>query len=146
MSINERLTYCIKTLMKARRNLLDKVLLPYGITASEVMILKNVYENDGITQDELGEFSLVDRTTISRRIKKLENLGYLRKERDEKDKRAFRIYKTKKANELYELINKTLDDFQATTSKGITDEEDRIVLSAFNKAFDNFRKFGYIVS
>jgi DNA-binding MarR family transcriptional regulator len=132
--------------MKARRNLLDKVLLPYGITASEVMILKNVYENDGITQDELGEFSLVDRTTISRRIKKLENLGYLRKERDEKDKRAFRIYKTKKANELYELINKTLDDFQATTSKGITDEEKTVILNVFNKAVDNLRKDGYIVS
>ncbi|MCT4585998.1 MAG: MarR family transcriptional regulator [Peptostreptococcaceae bacterium] len=146
MSINEGLTYCIKTLMKARRNLLDKVLLPYGITASEVMILKNVYENDGITQDELGEFSLVDRTTISRRIKKLENLGYLRKERDEKDKRAFRIYKTKKANELYELINKTLDDFQATTSKGITDEEKTVILNVFNKAVDNLRKDGYIVS
>lgn len=146
MSINEGLTYCIKTLMKARRNLLDKVLLPYGITASEVMILKNVYENDGITQDELGEFSLVDRTTISRRIKKLENLGYLRKERDEKDKRTFRIYKTKKATELYELINKTLDDFQATTSKGITDEEKTVILNVFNKAVDNLRKDGYIVS
>ena len=68
-----------------------------NINATEFMYIGYLYENDGITQDDLAKEFLVDKAAITRTLKNMEDKGFIRRERSDTDGRERRIYLTDKA-------------------------------------------------
>lgn len=128
--------YMILNFIKKHRNFTDKALIPFGISHAESRIFTVVYNNNGISQESIMDYVLVDRTTVSRRIKKLENLGYIAKIKDPDDKRSFKLYTTEKSKYLYEVLEKNRLIIREIVSKGIEKEESdtfKYVLSKINQ-------------
>lgn len=74
-----------------------------NINATEFMYIGYLYENDGITQDELAKEFFVDKAAITRTLKNMETKGFVRREKSDADGRERRIYLTDKANDYQEL-------------------------------------------
>ena len=58
----------------------DETLAPYHIGCGQQFFLMRIYEQPGISQFELAETGSFDKGTCARAVKKLEELGYLRRE------------------------------------------------------------------
>lgn len=73
-----------------------------GGKRGQVKILKILNENGHITQKELMETLTLKSGSLSESVKKLENQGFISKEKDEMDKRKINITITNKGREFLE--------------------------------------------
>lgn len=86
----------ISYLDRYARRYFDKELEPYGFGGAQLRILMPLYKMDGINQGLLAQTIKVDKTTITRTIKKLVDDGYVLRQVDGNDRRSYRIYLTEK--------------------------------------------------
>lgn len=65
------------------------------ITKEQMIVLKKLYEQDGLNQNELAEQTYRDKSSLTRLLTTMERKGYIRRERGEEDKRVNYVYLTK---------------------------------------------------
>lgn len=78
------------------------VLKPLGLTYTQYIVFLVLWEKDGLTVGELGEKLLLDNGTLSPLLKKLEQAGYVRRERSRDDERVVVITLTEAGRALRE--------------------------------------------
>ena len=85
----------------------DKYLIPYGLTEAQYKILELLSQNGrtGMTQVEISEILLVNRSNITGLVDRLEKAGFVNRSSDPKDRRINRI-------KLKEKAKKALKDLQ----------------------------------
>ncbi len=71
-----------------------------GVGTAEIDLIHALRHNSGCSQSKLCEILHADKAAIARRVKNLEQKGYLTIEDDPKDKRSHILYPTAKAEEL----------------------------------------------
>lgn len=92
-----RLVYRLE---RHRRMHFDDALKPYGLTSPHGPLLALLWEGEGRdTQATMAEELSIDPATVTRGLRKLEELGYAHKEVSDRDSRAFRIVLTKTGRE-----------------------------------------------
>lgn len=84
----------------------NRELKEYGISASEFPLLFEVYQREGITQDELSLMLALDKAAVTRTIQSLTEKGIVERRKDADDHRCNRIFLTEKGRALQEPINK----------------------------------------
>lgn len=70
------------------------------ITRPQGMILRHLYDQDGITQNDLAWVTDRDKTTLARLIDKMEKAGFIRREVDRTDRRIKRVFITPEGREM----------------------------------------------
>jgi len=87
----------------------------YDIDAGQFFFLRYLLQHQGIAQEEVAHNLRLDKATVSKGIKRLELLGYIRKEVNPADKRENHLFPTQKAilkrkemDEIYMEINRFL--------------------------------------
>ena len=95
---------------------LMKMYYDHGLSAFEIgwgqqFYVEYIYEHPGASPQEMAECIRVDKATLSKTIKKLTEVGYIRVEGDEKDRRMKHLYLTEKALPAAEQIKKNTRHF-----------------------------------
>ena len=75
---------------------ISKELSGLGVGAGQFMFLLELYRGDGRSQEDLAETLNIDKGTTARAIKKIEEEGFLTREKDEIDKRDYKFYQNGK--------------------------------------------------
>ena len=78
------------------------VLKPLGLTYTQYIVFLVLWEKDGLPVGELGEKLLLDNGTLSPLLKKLEQAGYVRRERSREDERVVVVTLTEAGRALQE--------------------------------------------
>ena len=78
------------------------VLKPLGLTYTQYIVFLVLWEKDGLTVGEIGEKLLLDNGTLSPLLKKMEQAGYVRRERSREDERVVVITLTEEGRALQE--------------------------------------------
>ena len=78
------------------------VLKPLGLTYTQYIVFLVLWEKDGLTVGEIGEKLLLDNGTLSPLLKKMEQAGYVRRERSREDERVVVITLTEAGRALQE--------------------------------------------
>ena len=78
------------------------VLKPLGLTYTQYIVFLVLWEKDGQPVGEIGEKLLLDNGTLSPLLKKLEQAGYVRRERSREDERIVVIALTEAGRALRE--------------------------------------------
>ena len=73
-----------------------------GLTYPQWIAIVALWEQDGQTVSELGERMFLESNTLTPILKKLESMGYLRRQRDPADERQVRISLTEAGRQLRE--------------------------------------------
>ena len=96
--MNRDVFYTLHSINKKMRKIADRELQQFGLTSTEMRLLNMIYfyDADGCTQHEFLSKIEIDRSNVGRSLKKLENLGYIRREKNEEDQRALRVFLTEK--------------------------------------------------
>ena len=81
-------------------HVLDKVTVHQCIYKSQMKMLGHIFHNEGISQRELAQQLEISPPSIAVTAKKLEKMGYIRRQMDEKDNRMNILTTTEEGREL----------------------------------------------
>ena len=111
------------------------------IEVAHIPSLMQVYRNPGITQDGISINIGMDKGTVARTIKQLEDAGLVIREIDENDRRINHIFATPKGLEIKEQVFKIIEELHGVLYQGFDAGEIDRAFSYIERMKDNMDSF-----
>ena len=102
MKLANQLCFPLYAAARHVTGLYTPVLRPLGLTYTQYIVFLVLWEKDGQPVGEIGEKLLLDNGTLSPLLKKMEQAGYVRRERSREDERVVVITLTEAGRALLE--------------------------------------------
>ena len=98
-------------------------LAPFNIAPEQNLVMMLLWEQDGLTQNEVAIKLGKDKTNIARMSHGLEQKGFIRRNNCPKDKRSQRLYLTEVGMKLKDSVISIAEEFNQIVCNGITEDE-----------------------
>ena len=118
----------------------DRGLSDYEIGWGQQFYVEYIYDHPGATPQEMAQCIRVDKGTLTKTIKKLTEVGYIRVAVDERDRRMKHLYLTEKALPAAEQIKKIHGTFFEDLQAGISGENLTVTENTLRRMADNINK------
>lgn len=139
MKLDEYIGVIVKRTDLKLNSYYQKVCNPYNITIDQWMIFVVLWEEEGLTQNELAERTYKDKTNIARMLFLMEERGFIHRETDKKDRRSLRVYLTEKGRLLKdEVLPPSIEAYEKTIA-GLTEEEVNQFRRTLNIIYENVK-------
>ena len=102
---------------------INKRLKRFGIKKTEIKVIKSLTRHKGVTSNLICSQMMENKVTIAKSVKKLESLGYLKKEADSSDKRSINLFLTPSGEILKKEVFKILDDLEEILLDDFSNED-----------------------
>jgi MarR family transcriptional regulator, organic hydroperoxide resistance regulator len=109
-SLNSQLCFAVYETAGEFNKLYTSVLQPFGLTYPQYLVLLALWEKDEVTMKELGAKLHLGTGTLTPMISRMQENGWLRKERSLKDERKVFIYLEEKARHHQPGITKRVSE------------------------------------
>jgi len=93
--------------------------------------------HEGITQEELSEMLLMDKTTTARSVKTLVEKGYVSRQKDEHDHRKYRLFLTNRGKVLAPDLWTAREKWTRTLCRGFSEEEQQQIHRFLKRIAEN---------
>lgn len=130
---NESIGRWISLLHRYGNVYINEHLKDYHLGAGQYQFLATLYQNEGLSQDEIANLLKMDKGTTARAITKLENEGYVERKIFSVDKRIKKLYLTEKAHTFESKLNSILLGWKNILTKDLSKEEEEYVLELLKK-------------
>ena len=137
MNRSESLGYWLSCLHRHAKSYFERELSKFGLGSGTHLFLTALFHEDGMNQQELSNNLHIDKATTTRAIKKLVDLGYVRREKDQIDNRAYKIFVTQKAKEIAPEIVEIRRLWTEILSYGFTEQEKETALNLLKRMSNN---------
>ena len=140
MTENEKIDFWGEFMSSLHKNLhkyLKHKLKNIELQKEEVHFLHYICENESVEQNSLSQNFHVNKSTTTRRIKKLMNQGYVERKTDKKDHRKYLLYSTKKGEKLSKDVLDLFKYWNNELTKDLTAEEFKLFKTVSNKIISN---------
>ncbi|WP_159885053.1 MarR family winged helix-turn-helix transcriptional regulator [Paenibacillus puerhi] len=107
------------------------------IGRGQYIFLNALYKADGLSQEELSEYLLIDKGTTAKALRKLEEQGYVTRKVREDDKRFNRVFLTPKALDIKDEVRGVLIDWRSLLTQGLSEEEKEQAWTLLEKMGEN---------
>ena len=135
----ETIDYNLRKTWRKINKIYNKTASEYMGTVSLAMIVLNIDIYEGTLSTRLGPIMGIEMTSLSRSLKRLEDMGIIKRKINKEDKRKVIICLTKLGLERREIAKQTVLNFNEIITSQLTEEEKKIffnVLSKINKILD----------
>lgn len=122
---------------RIRKRYMAGRLAEYGLGGALYMYMLAIGGNEGASQDFLVCRFCADKGNVARAVKKLEDMGYLRREADPEDRRQNRLFLTERGKELMPIIGGYLAEWGDLLTKDMDEEELKAAHEMFRKLEEN---------
>ena len=95
----------------------------YGLDNNLFLLLIRIVENEGLSQSQLAEMVQIDKTTLSRSLRKLEERGLIVKKTKAQNKKFKELYPTTSALKVYDKLIGFEDRYIQTSLRQLTSSE-----------------------
>ena len=110
------------------------------LTPEQWVIMDTLYNNNGVSQNELANGSFKDAPTVSRIINLLDKKGYAERQRFDNDRRRYKIFLTEKGQETYAKALPIVEHLRLKGWGNLNDEDYADFLKIMNQIFANFEE------
>jgi len=131
--ITKLLNHIVKNVHFFHRNHLKEYDMGWG----QFRILIMLFHKEGINQEELSNVLGIDKTTITRTLKKMEVSNLIKKKDNPDDKRAHLIYLTNKSKSLQSYLNQLKAEIDIKLLDGFSEEEITLVFTLLCRLEEN---------
>jgi DNA-binding MarR family transcriptional regulator len=100
LKLDRQLCFALYSASLAMTRLYQPLLAPLGLTYPQYLVMLALWEQDGVTVSALGERVFLDSGTLTPLLKRMEQAGLLRRQRDTADERRVHIHLTAEAHAL----------------------------------------------
>lgn len=115
----------------------DRGLADFEIGWGQQFYVEYLYDHPGASAQEMAQCIRVDKATLTKVIKKLLALDYIKVTADEKDKRVKRLYLTEKALPAARRIKEIHNNFYQTVCTGLSPETVRLTEETLAQMVEN---------
>ncbi|MCX7781158.1 MAG: MarR family transcriptional regulator [Negativicutes bacterium] len=119
----------------------NEQLKKFKLGSGQYIFLMSLFENNGITQEQLAAAVKFDKATTARAVAKLEEEGYVIRKISETDKRAYNLYITDKANAIKTELTAVLDEWNRIMLYNFAEQEKENVHNLIEKIGNNIMSF-----
>lgn len=144
MSEKNYLSIDSSILYRCNQKHFDKQLSAYDLGYTQLILLTQIYENEGISMNELAILGVFDKGTITKSIQRLEELQYVRIENSEVDKRAKQLYTSEKAQEIMPKLYDMRSKWLSYLSSGIPADELETYNKVQNRIIEKAREYAVV--
>lgn len=130
----------ISILDRLMRMYYDRGLTEFEIGWGQQFYVEYLYDHPGASQQEMVECICVDKATLTKSIKKLVEIGYVRESYDERDRRMKCLYLTPKAIPAAEKIKKIHAAFYETITSGISEKQIDFTEKSLSQMTENLNR------
>ena len=127
----------IARIRKALRREFEVRAAPLEITASQLQVLRRLWEGDGITTSALTCDAASDGGTVTGILDRLERKELIRRERSTTDRRVVQIWLTDAGRALQEPLTKILEEINGQALVGIDRAAQQQLVEALEKVASN---------
>ena len=131
---------CISIFDRLMKMYYDHGLSVFEIGWGQQFYVEYLYDHPGASPQEMVEYIRVDKATLTKIIKKLSEVDYIRVIGDENDRRVKHLYLTEKAIPAAKQIKKVHADFYDKLSAGIAPAELAAVEQTLQQMVDNINQ------
>ncbi|MDG5473534.1 MarR family transcriptional regulator [Jeotgalibacillus sp. ET6] len=96
---------------------------PFNLAPEQNLIMMLLWEQDGLTQNQLGKMLNKDKTNITRMTSSLEKKELIKRLQWPQDKRVTKIYLTSKGSDLGNQVIPVAEQFNKVVCKDLSGEE-----------------------
>lgn len=127
---------------RIRRQLIRPKLQELGLTPGQgqVGILNRLLQKPKLSQRELADLCHLDVTTMSRSLDRMEEMGFLKREKNPDCRRSYQICLTPEGEAKAHQVQKLLTSMDEIICEGITGEEQAEFLRILGKICDNMER------
>ncbi|EAE5904913.1 MarR family transcriptional regulator [Listeria monocytogenes] len=133
----ESLAKAIAIIHRSESTFKNKKLLETGLNIGQLRYLWTLYKEDGISQESMAKRFMVDKASVTRHIKRLEELGMIRREIDAKDRRFQRIFVTETGFQMRDLIEEVTAEWSALLTANFSEKEKDDLMHLIGRLSDN---------
>jgi len=119
---------------------MERKLKPYNLGWGEFHVLRKLYDNKEMRQNEITDCLKVTKSTTSKVMKKLEGEGYIVRRKDRMDNRTYVIRVTRKAMKLKTSLEKISREWNNILLEGFGDDDIPVIINALEKMAENAEK------
>lgn len=98
-----------------------------NLARGQYLYVVRIYENPGIISEQLSGLIKVDRTTVARAVKRLEQNGFVERRSDLHNKKIKHLYVTEKGKAIYPFIIRENQHSNDVALRGFNDQEAQAV-------------------
>ncbi len=116
---HERVVLRFASVMRCQRLWFRELLVPYGVTPRQYVILREIRERDGQTLKALASRMFVDATALSRTLSRMEDAGLIERRRSATDRRESHVWLTAEGRALVMRLQPALEAARRRLFDGI---------------------------
>lgn len=109
----------------------------YGLSAAQWRLMVRLVREEAAPQARLAELLEIEPISVSRLLDRMEQGGWVRRDRDEKDRRVRMVYPTEKSREAFAAIKSVAGEVYEEALAGLTADERRTLLGGLAKMVEN---------
>lgn len=113
-----------------------------GLMPGQPKILEYLWFHNGASQKEIGRECIIDKSTVTSLLKRMEKLDLIRKEVRSEDQRGMSIFLTEKGWEKARYIRQIIYSIDDEMWQGIELEERQQFIRTFHRIIDNEKTWG----
>ncbi|MFK8037481.1 MAG: MarR family winged helix-turn-helix transcriptional regulator [Crocinitomicaceae bacterium] len=136
--------------MKCVENKIEERLEENGLDISKMqfLLLRSVYQKEGICQNELAFFSNRNKSSLTRAINTLEKKNYIARMASKEDRRINQLFITKQGLQMLEKAKPLFLDMAALIESGLSKEEIEATINTLKKIQKNVagKEIGYLLN
>ncbi len=133
----DRVLSSLLRINRQRMRLFKKELAPYGYVGVMHLILFHIRRNPGASQEEIASHFSLDKTSVARDARRLEEMGHIRRQMDPENRRQYQLYLTEAGEAMLPVLDGVHDAFAARISAGISREDWEVLTRLLQQVEDN---------
>ena len=121
-----RIGKAVSILFRYGQNFISRKLDHYNIGRGQSLLLITLKKKGGIRQEELACLLRIDKGTIAKSLKRLEEEGYIERKIDYDDKRANKVFLTQKAVDIMPAVEEAIHEWEEYLTSDFSDEDKKL--------------------
>ena len=103
--------------------------------------LARICDNPGISQEELAQYYQIDKGAIAKSVRRMGELGYVKREQNPEDRRAYCLFPTERAREVMDFCREDMKRMEQAFEESLTPEEIETFQRLLLRITDNMQKY-----
>lgn len=135
------LTKLANNLYRCTQAYANDVLQKYQLSSGTYPIIFALYNKEGANQNQISKDLNIDKAMVTRAVKKLIEIGYLRKEENSEDSRANRLFLTDLGKEVVPLVRAEMLHWNDMITKDLQEKEEERLLDLLSNVLENAKRY-----
>ena len=110
-----------------------------GLSVDQWVVLKQISENNGSSQVEIGSSTVKDAPTTTRIIDQLVGKNLVSKQLDPEDRRRYMVFVTEKGRQLIERLIPVVQEYRQVPLQGFSATEQKQLISLLQRMLKNLK-------